>query len=248
MPSELALAGFPAVRVHTVAPSAPMSAPRTPDPRRETRWLLATFAGGLLLGVAALVLWIVFARPANPWQLAPQTLGFLTVPGKYVVFWGIAPSSPIGPWGLAVLGLVADTLLALFLASLLAPLGRLRGVGPWLKRAHERAAEVLRDYPGFRRAAFWGVTLFVFLPLPGTGAIGGTFAGQLLGLSRTATVLAIALGSTLTLVLFASLATFLGARAQELLQDPWVAIVAVLVLALFVWFAYQRVKRKLGRG
>ncbi|MBI5363685.1 MAG: small multi-drug export protein [Planctomycetes bacterium] len=225
-----------------------MGAHERTNSRGETRWLFAAFAGGLVLGVPALVLWILVARPTHPWQLAPQTLGFLTVPGKYVVFWGLAPSSPLGPWGLSVLGLVADTLLALLLASLLAPLGRLRGVGPWLKRAHERAAEVLRDYPGLRRTAFWGVTLFVFLPLPGTGAIGGTFAGQLMGLSRTATVLAIALGSTFTLVLFASLATFLGARAQELLQNPWVAVVAALVLALFVWVAYRRVKRNLSRG
>lgn len=222
--------------------------PETPDVARETRWLLAAFLVGLFAGGAALGTWIVLAAPENPTQLPLLTFFFLTVPGKYVVFWGLTPSSPLGPWGLAVLGLVADTLLGLALGALLGPLGRLRGLGPWLKRAHERAAEVLREYPGLRRMAFWGVTLFVFLPLPGTGAVGGTFAGQLMGLSRTATVVAIALGSALTLVLFATLATVMGARAKELIEDPKVAVLSALALAFFVWLAYRRVKLALRRG
>ncbi|MBK7874492.1 MAG: small multi-drug export protein [Planctomycetes bacterium] len=219
-----------------------------PDPPRETRWLLTAFVVGLVLGLAGLGAWIALARPDNPGQIAWLTLFFLTVPGKYVVFWGLNPSSPLGPWGLALLGLVADTLLGLGLAALLAPLGRLRGLGPWLKRAHERAAVVLREYPGLRRMAFWGVTLFVFLPLPGTGAIGGTFAGQLMGLSRTATVVAIAVGSAMTLVAFGLLATIMGAKAQELIEDPKVAVVSALALALFIWLAYRRVKQSLRRG
>ena len=216
------------------------------DSPRETRWLLVALGVGLALSVTALVLWILLADPQNPWQLAGQTLGFLTVPGKYVVFWGLAPSSPLGPWGLSVLGIVADALLSLVLASLLQPLGRLRGVGPWLKRVHERAAEVLAEYPGLRRTAFWGVVLFVFLPLPGTGAVGGTFAGQLLGLSRTTTLAAILIGSGVTLLLFASFATILGAQAREILENPLVALAAGLFLALFVWLAYRRVKRSLA--
>jgi uncharacterized membrane protein len=210
--------------------------------QRETRVVLAAWVATTAFAIAATWLWIVLARPENAWTLSVQAVGFLTVPGKYVVFAGLTPGAPLGPWGLSVVGLIADTWLALALATLLGPLGKLRRVGPWLRRAHERAAEALESYPRLRRMAFWGVTLFVFLPLPGTGAIGGTFAGQLLGLSRIKTVLAIALGSTLTLAAFAGLAQFVGARAEQILANPWVSITSALVLVAFVWVAYRRAK------
>lgn len=217
------------------------------DLERETRLLRATFVLGLLATLAAMAVWIVLARPSNLSYLAWSTVGFLTVPGKYVVFVGLAPASPLGPWGLAVVGLLADTLLALMLTALLEPLGRVRGIGPWLRRMHDRANVVLREYPGLRRMAFWGVVLFVFLPLPGTGAIGGTFAGQLMGLSRILTVVGIALGSSLTLVLFALMAALLGARAEEMVKNPWVVAISAAVLAVFGWIAYQKAKAALAR-
>lgn len=210
--------------------------------RRETRLVLAAWLATTAFAVAATWIWLVLRRPENAWAVAVQTVGFLTVPGKYVVFAGLTPGAPLGPWGLCVVGLLADTWLALGLATLLAPLRKLRGIGPWLLRAHQRAAEALDAYPRLRRAAFWGVTLFVFLPLPGTGAVGGTFAGQLLGLSRIKTVLAIALGSALTLAAFAALAQFVGARAEQILANPWVAIVSGVVLVAVVWIAYRRTK------
>lgn len=229
-------------------PTTTATAPTTFDPlQRETRQMLAAWIATTALAIAATWLWLAFARPENAWTLAPQLLGFLTVPGKYVVFAGLTPGAPLGPWGLCVVGLFADVWLAFGLAALLAPLGKLRRIGPWLRRAHERAAEALASYPRLRRTAFWGVTLFVFLPLPGTGAIGGTFAGQLLGLTRIKTVLAIALGSALTLAAFAGLAQFVGAKAQQILENPWVAIGSAFVLVAFVWVAYRRAKVALSQ-
>lgn len=216
--------------------------PHDSGARREARLLLVAWIASLAGSLAWLASWIAIAEPRNPSQVYITTLGFLTVPGKYVVFWGLNASSPLGPWGLAIIGLVADGVLALSLAVLVEPLGKLRGVGPWLRRAHERASDLLREYPRLRRMAFWGVALFVFLPLPGTGAVGGTFAGQLIGLSRTMTVLAIVLGSGVALVLFAGLAQVLGARAEAILANPRVVVVSAAVLAVFVWLAYRRVR------
>lgn len=213
--------------------------------RRENRALLVAFLATTAASVATLWLWIVLADPRNPWNLVWQVVGLLTVPGKYVVFAGLTPGSPVGPWGLAVIGLVADTWLALGLAALLAPLRRMRWLVPKLVRANERAGEVLAAYPGLGRAAFWGVTLFVVLPLPGTGAVGGTFAGQLLGLGRIKTVGAVALGSAITLAAFAGLATFVGKRAQQLVANPWITVAATVVFAGVVWVAYLRVKNLL---
>jgi len=218
------------------------------DLERETRVLRWALLAALVVSAVWLALWLALAEPPNPWQVAVQLLGFLSVPGKFVIFSGLAPGSPLGPWGLALLGFAADVNLTLTLSVLLVPLGKLRWIGPWLRSMHDRATETLRAYPRLKRMAFWGVALFVFLPLPGTGAIGGTFAGQLLGLTRTATVIAILMASIGALIVFAGLAAYLGASAETLLANPWVVVLSTLALALFLWVAYLRVRAVLQRS
>jgi hypothetical protein len=93
--------------------------------------------------------------------------------------------------------------------------------------------------------AFFGTVLFVYLPLPASGSIGGTFLGQLVGLSRGSTVAAVTLGGTLVSATFAWLATTIGARAEQIAQNPWVVVGAVLGFGVFVWVGWRRLKRAL---
>ena len=213
--------------------------------RRES--LLLWVALGALLGATALLLglWIRSTRPENLDWLWAQMVGIVTFPGKYVIFSGLIPNCPMGPLGLGILCVAVDSALAIVLALFLVPLGRLPKIGPWLRAAHARAGEVLASYPRLERMAFAGIVFFVFLPLPGTGAVGGIFAGQLVGLSRPMGVLAVSLGTALIAVLFCAIALTLGKEGANLLQSPWVAAASALAFALFLWFAYRAVKRKL---
>jgi len=214
---------------------------------RETLWLRTAFVTlGLGLGLA-LFLWHANARPENLEWLWLQLLGIASVPGKYVIFSGLTPGAPVGPLGLAILCVPVDTLIALGLALFLGPLGRLPWIGPRLRGVNLRAQAVLSEYPRLRRMAFAGVELFVFLPLPGTGAVGGMFAGQLIGLSRRMSVLAVALGTAAIAALFAGLALTLGAQSERVLHSPIVVSVCVIVLALCLWGAWKFAKRSLRR-
>jgi hypothetical protein len=114
-----------------------------------------------------------------------------------------------------------------------------------LRNINLRARAVQHEYPRLQRMAFVGVALFVFLPLPGTGAVGGMFAGQLIGLSRPMSVLAVALGTAGIAVLFSGLAVTLGAESQRMLQSPAFVIASALALALFVWAGWRLAKHKL---
>ncbi len=215
--------------------------------QRET--LVLWIALGALLAGLALVLftWIRATQPENLQWLWLQIVGIASFPGKYVIFSGLDARSPLGPIGLSILCIAVDTALALVLALFLGPLGRLPLVGPWLQNAHLRAGAVLAEYPGLRRMAFLGIVLFVFLPLPGTGAVGGMFAGQIVGLSRPMGVLAVALGTSAIAALFGGLALTLGAEGREMLGSPWFAAGSALAFALFLWFAYRAVKSRLRR-
>lgn len=212
---------------------------------RETRvlWIaLALVLGGTAAGLG---LWIRGSRPENLSWLWLQIVGIASVPGKYVIFSGLAPGFPMGPLGLALLCVPVDSVVALALALFLGPLLRVRWIGPRLHAMHLRAREVLSEYPRLQRMAFLGVALFVFLPLPGTGAVGGMFAGQIVGLSRPMSVLAIALGTAMIAALFLFCALTLGAESQRMLQSPVFAGACALGFAVFLWVAYRAVKRKL---
>jgi uncharacterized membrane protein len=215
--------------------------------RTETETLALWIALLTLLGGTALVLglWIRNTDPANLRWLWPQIVGIASVPGKYVIFSGLMSGAPLGPAGLALLCVAIDSLIALVLALFLGPLRSLPWLGTTLRNVNLRARAVLHEYPRLRRMAFVGVALFVFLPLPGTGAVGGMFAGQLIGLSRPMSVLAVALGTAAIGALFCGLALTLGAESQRMLQSPAFVIACALALALFVWAGWRLAKHKL---
>jgi uncharacterized membrane protein len=224
-----------------------MSAALEQKARREKTILIGSWLA--LAGISGLWLWIFLREnhPPNANLIWGQALGLASIPGKYVIFTGLAPGSPLGPFGLMLLAISVDTLLAITLCLALGPLSKLRYVGPWLERAHGRANRLLTEYPRLKREAFIGVVLFVFLPLPGAGSVGGTFVSQLLGLSRPMGVLAIAIGTTAIVGFFTVLALTLGSRAQDMLENPWISGISVLVLGGAIWLLYRRFRESLRR-
>jgi uncharacterized membrane protein len=169
----------------------------------------------------------------------------LTVVGKFIVFAGLKEGAPT-PWQLAALVVLLDLFFAFLLGAGIERLERAPWLGRGLRKARGRALEVLAEYPGLRRRTFYGVALFVFLPLAGTGAITGSFLARIFGLARFAGVRAIALGSVVTAAIFALLAHFMGAQAEALLKNPFLAALSTILLLFLGWRAYlaflQRLK------
>lgn len=180
------------------------------------------------------------------YALGGMALSFQIV-GKFLIFGGLHPDSPFRPFEIATFSLLFDLAIAVVLATGIERLTRLPVVGPMLANARSKSHEVLIRYPGLKRTAFWGVALFVFLPLPASGAVSGTFATALLGLPRMQGIVAIGLGSAGVCYLFATLAVVLGEEGKTLLQNPWLLASGVLVFALFLWWAYKHCKKILER-
>ncbi len=213
----------------------------------ETRLLLGIWITSLAILFGGASAWIVFERPENANWIWLQMLGLATLPGKYVIFSAVSAASPLGPWSLAVLAVAVDLAVAATLAVGLGPLGRVPWIGPTLRKAHDRAEEVLIEYPRLRRMAFWGVVLFVYLPLPASGSIGGTFVGQLVGLRRSRGLAAAVLGGALVSATFAGLAIALGKQAETMLKNPWVGVAAVVVFVVVAYFGYRAARNALRR-
>jgi uncharacterized membrane protein len=206
----------------------------------ERRVLVALWIVVLAVSTILFTTWVGRTRPDNLNWVWVEAFALATVPGKFAVFSGLNPSSPLDPWGVALLGVAVDTFLAINLALCLEAFLRLPGIGAWLRSANERAARSLSEYPRLKRMAFWGAAFFVALPLPGSGWMGGTFAGQLLGLSRTMGVAAIAVGTVLVTATFAALAQLFGQQAAGLLRSPWITVLGFLALLLVAWLLWRK--------
>jgi uncharacterized membrane protein len=222
-----------------------MSAPQEPgpaavDPRTETRVLLALWLATVVAAGITLALWIARSRPENLHYVWLTALALASVPGKLAIFSGLSPDSPLGPWGVAFLGVAVDLILSMSLSLGLGAFRRMPGVGRWLDDANRQAAMALAQYPRLKRMAFWGIAVFVALPLPGSGWVGGTFAAQLVGLTRPMGVAAIGVGGVIIGVAFALLAQAMGAEAEAILKSPWIAGAGLVVLALIVWVLWRR--------
>jgi uncharacterized membrane protein len=221
--------------------------PRAEPSRSETRLLVWIWIASILALFGGAAAWLAVTQRADAQWMWGQMLGLATLPGKYVIFSGLSEKSPLGPWELCVLAILVDVVNGATLAVGLGPLGRVPFVGPTLRRAHDRAEDVLKEYPRLRRMAFWGVVIFVYLPLPASGSIGGTFVGQIVGLSRSMGLWAVVLGGALVSVTFAGLAVALGSQAQAMIENPWVTGSAAVIFAVLLFVGYRAAKKALSR-
>lgn len=200
------------------------------------RWSFAAVYAAAIGGIAWL--WMDSGGGAVA-ELGTLAATSMLVVGHFIVF---APNALHGPWSLALMAWLIDVLIAFALASGLSSLERTPVLGAWLRRARGKALQILTEYPRLQRMAFFGVAIFVFLPIASTGAVTGSFAARILGLSRLAGVIAIALGAGGTTALFALLATFLGQRAEEILHSPITSLAVLAGAAALAWFAFQKAK------
>ena len=173
--------------------------------------------------------------------------GSAQVVGKWLIFVGAKQDNPygFGPWGLSYAIFVLDIMIALVLNTFLPQLERIPRFGPWVIKTREQAGEAFALYPKLRRMAWSGVALWVFLPLPASGAVTGSFASRLVGISRTAAVGAIVSGSIANGVIFAGMAQLLGANSRALLDNWKVAASSALVLIALVWWGWRRLVKTL---
>lgn len=134
--------------------------------------------------------------------------------GGLMILYYIPPSGkesliPVGialgiPWWLIATSFaLLDVLTSLFMILNIRIALRIPVVGPWISGFLGRGDEFMEKRPWIARWSVLGVAFFVFLPFQGTGGVGATLVGMLVGLSPLQTLLAVALGASAECLLFA---------------------------------------------
>lgn len=200
--------------------------------------------------IAAISLaWCIYSSGWKGLGAVAGMVGTGQVIGKNLIFAGVSPKNTFGfgPWAIAYTLVVFDVLVALLLNAFLPAIERFRWIGPKLIRVRERSTEAFLQYPRLNRMAFTGVALWVFLPLPASGAVTGSFVSALVGLSRIGSVGAIFVGSVVNSILYAALANVADRESEMLLNNWRVTLAASIVLAIFMWIGWRRFHQVLRR-
>jgi len=148
-------------------------------------------------------------------------LTFLVLSGNQIPILGglmlayfIPPSGkesiiPIGiglgiPWWLMALTLtLLDVITALFMLLNFTLMLRVPRLGPWIEKTTASSREFMAEHPWLNRWRIPGLALFVMLPLQGTGGVGATVIGLMVGLTPTEILVAVAMGATVESLAFA---------------------------------------------
>jgi uncharacterized membrane protein len=193
---------------------------------------LLRIAVPFVIGGFYILLCFLFMPYESALLLGGLMLGYLVPPAgkESIVPLGIALGIP---WWLIAFSIgLMDVLAGIFMALNCDVAVKIPLLGRWIRRFLEKGNEFVSKRPWLEKFYFSGVVLFVMFPLQGSGGIGGSLVGWMIGLSPGRTLLAITIGAFLGCILIA-----LGSQVIKdlLLSDlPAGIVVLVAVIAIFI--------------
>ncbi len=250
------------MRVHDAPPLTEAGKVRSPDKGGtqvhpfDVGWRerVAVLGGVVLL----LVIGFLLGKQVAPKETL-EVLGLLPVTfvavGKFLPLWGVSGQSSLGPYELSFVIWGLDTLtVVVFVYSFEAfyKLGPLRRA---LDKLYLNMRLVLKVYPRMKKASVVGVFLFVLFPVSGTGALGASVIGALLGMERFIVIATVSTGGIVGGLLMAFLAdnsANLLLSLEAVQNNPsskyWISAVLLFALVLLVILLGRAFRRALAHA
>jgi uncharacterized membrane protein len=185
---------------------------------------------------------------AFTWALFPDRFGeALARFGAGIVFGKIAAAGASGDflYWLFVMGTL-DVMIGLFFIWNVDVVYKLPWAGDKFRKMENVSNYFLAEHGWMRRAAFLGVTIWILIPLHGTGSITGSVLGRLLGLGawRTFLALTIAAYTGVALVLSGTAVAAVLGQVNPVFMGLFLLTVFVLLVALWWRYVHQVQQRK----
>jgi len=217
-----------------------------PRNRRERYLKLAALFAPIAIAVGVpLFIGVFFGFDAVRRFIGNAALSSLIL-GKFVIARGISDGG-YSAYQYALLVIYLDMLVAFFLTFNLDYAYRIPYFGRRLEALQDHGREVVAERPWVRKVTFLGVILFVMFPLTGTGAVGGSLFGRLLGLARLRILIGIFIGSLIGCLGMALLTDEIARLLpDEVRNSLWFEIIGLSVLVLLVfylWLRSQKIER-----
>lgn len=113
-------------------------------------------------------------------------------------------------------------------------------IGKWIKRFEEFGAQKMKEKGWISKIAFVGVALFVVFPFQGSGGVGGSILGKVIGMNKYQAWFAIMSGSFIGCFIFGIISYYLGGAVLNAFKTNVFKGVGLLILiiAVFIFLYY----------
>ncbi|MFO7792380.1 MAG: small multi-drug export protein [Candidatus Saliniplasma sp.] len=112
-------------------------------------------------------------------------------------------------------------------------------IGTWIKKFEKFGAQKMKEKKWISKVAFIGVALFVVFPFQGSGGVGASIVGRVVGLEKFKTWLAIIIGSFIGCTFIAVVSIYLSDAILEAFQTSvFQGIGAIVIVAIIFVLIY----------
>ncbi len=119
-------------------------------------------------------------------------------------------------------------------------------IGKWIQNFQDYGAEKMKQKDWIRNLAFLGVAVFVVFPFQGSGGVGGSILGRVIGMNKYRAWLAIITGSFTGCFMIGLLAYYTGGAIVDIFKTDVFAGIGALILVIVAFiFLYHFSKNRL---
>ncbi|MFP4609251.1 MAG: small multi-drug export protein [Candidatus Aenigmatarchaeota archaeon] len=117
-------------------------------------------------------------------------------------------------------------------------------IGRWIKKFREFGAQKMKEKRWIKKVAFLGVALFVIFPFQGSGGVGASILGRVIGMNKYRAWLAIITGSFIGCFFIGVISYYIGGAIIRAFQSGIFtgigALVVVIVAFIFLYYFSKR--------
>ncbi len=176
-----------------------------------------------------------FFPPFGKESVIPLVVGRLTQRGYY---------SPLVTITLVAATIAyVDVITSYFLLWNLYIVEKVPVIGDWIRKFRDFGAQKMSEKAWVKKIAFVGVALFVVVPFQGSGGVGASILGRVIGLNKYHAWLAIIVGSFSGCFLIATISYYVGDTVLKTFESSLVQGIGMLVvlgvLFTFLYFFFK---------
>jgi uncharacterized membrane protein len=213
--------------------------------RREedtTWWIFIKFIiAPIITVIGILVLYLLFDFDTFLTIGSAMFIYFVPPAGKETVIPTAVLEYNIDPVTIALSIAFIDFVTALFLVWNYDFVKLIPYLGKWMDKIEKKNKNKLNDHPWWEKFVFIGVVLFVIFPFQGSGGVGGSILGRVVGLGKYKVLSAITIGAVFGCLLIA----YLTDAITQYFENKWYQLLILLIVAavlLGVYNLYIRMK------
>ncbi len=119
-------------------------------------------------------------------------------------------------------------------------------LGDWMRKFRDFGAQTMKEKSWIKKVAFVGVALFVMVPFQGSGGVGASILGRVIGMNKYQAWMAIIVGSFSGCFLIATLSHYLGSMVIDIFESSMVqgigtlAVLGIIFIILYTFFKHRK--------